>query len=195
MNSTQQQHEQTKQLVRENKERIPGPAFVIGVVTGLPIVSATAVVLGTAADPTVASIASLAVFSEIALGAPLLSFSASIHWALAAAKYRRPGFGSEGDHPREQTIRFTLSSIPTLLACGILLLPPYSSLLALSGAFSVLHVADYFAWSRGFAPSWYIRFRTPYNVALVLSFLVTWLVVNLKKQQHNNGEETRNIKL
>jgi len=181
-----EQIKQEQQPKRSKHEKIPRPAIGVGLITGLPIVSATTFVVGVALgspDPTLARIATLAIFSQITLGSPLLSLSGSIHWAFAAANYHQLGTCPKKS---DQVMRFTLGSIPTLLAWGILLLPPSWGLLGLTGGYSLLQVLDYYMWSRGFAPSWYLKFRTPYNLAIALSFLLSWLVINDQQSRTNS---------
>jgi len=154
--------------------RIPPPVLWFGAFSAAPIVVSA---LGVMVLPPIP--ATVALFSQVALGAPLLAFSGAIHWGLAATHYRRPGFPPV-DTKALTAWQYSLGSLSVVLGWGALLLPPMWALPWLGAGFSIMSLSDILAWTRGAAPPWFLQFRQPYSTILVVSFIFTWLVVILR---------------
>jgi hypothetical protein len=83
----------------------------------------------------------------------ILSFMGAVHWGIAM----------QADHDEgtlTNVLRYSLSTVPSLLAFfSVLLTPTHIALLIQAGGFACLLIADIFASYRGFVPNWYPSLR------------------------------------
>ena len=142
------------------QQRIPTAAALLGAGGLIPFVG-----LSAAAHLAPAEQAPIAVHALTAYGAVILSFLGGIIWGLGIA-----GFGEAADKPRE-TLRLTVSVLPSLFGWLALFFPPVAGLWLLATCFLLVLSVDLLMAQRGLTPRWYPALRWRLTAIVVLSLL------------------------
>jgi len=139
---------------------IPRPALVLSAIGVAPFVVAAAVVWLAPRQW-----ASLAIISELAYGALVLSYLGGVRWGLAIA-----GYGARDEAAGAGWARLSWSFVPPIIAWPTLfVLPPAPAVAVQIATFVGLYFADNWASRGGTAPAWYGPLRQPLSVIVVLS--------------------------
>ena len=100
-------------------------------------------------------------YVQLFYGAVILSFMSGVIWGFAAR--------TEG---REAAMLYVLSVLPALWAFLFTGGGPVSAAMFLAFGFALLLPVDWFAWSRGLAPEWWMRLRLLLTAVVVASLSV-----------------------
>lgn len=146
---------------------VPAPAAWLGAAGTLPLIgSAVAVWLG---SPWTAE---LAVRLAVAYGAVILSFLGGTFWGFAATPGQRDLAQADFGASRFVTRHlFALSVVPSLIAWIAVVLAPLAALIILTIAFTGMLMLDYWTWTNGTAPPWWMWLRVPLSTIVVLCLL------------------------
>ncbi|KAL5529464.1 hypothetical protein ACEPAG_5449 [Sanghuangporus baumii] len=142
---------------------VPKPAFIFGLLGGVPYIATSATVVylarqaGIAAagfstniDPGVAlTILDQALSIQVTYGAVMLSFLGALHWGMEFAEYG----GQKGYS------RLLLGAAPVIWGWSTLALDPTYALITQWVGFTGLWWADLKATEAGWAPRWYSQYR------------------------------------
>ncbi|KOS20085.1 hypothetical protein ESCO_006327 [Escovopsis weberi] len=113
---------------------------------------------------------------QLGYGAVIISFLGAIHWGLEYAE--------KDPDPDRTRFRYGMGLAASIAAWPTLLMPIEFSLIAQFMAFMALYYADARATYRGWAPSWYAKYRFLLTAMVGLSIFVS-LVGRAKIQQRN----------
>jgi len=144
-------------------KEVPEPMMVLGLLGGLPYLSAsvTSVYLARQAqiatlggvssiDPGVAlTVFDQALTFQVTYGAVMLSFLGALHWGMEISGY--------GGH--KGYARLALGSAPMLVAWSTLSMDPMVALITQWSGYTALWYADSKATQAGWTPKWYSQYR------------------------------------
>ncbi|PRP78699.1 hypothetical protein PROFUN_07328 [Planoprotostelium fungivorum] len=163
---------QFKKLPEIAALEIPKPAFYLGFGGLIPFVATTAAtVFG-------GPLAPIAIYSQILYGSTILCFLGGAQWGLASE-----GLSKQPRDPqryKQETIRITLSVIPSFIAFASVALAgpfPHLALSALMTGLTGVYAVDVWSFRRGITPPWWSKLRGLLTFIVLLCLLTTSLAM------------------
>ena len=148
-----------KTLTNLDKKNV---ATVLGYAGLIPFIAASGVLFTDNPGFTGPALYSLTVYAAV-----ILAFMGAVHWGVAMQS-----------NASSSNLQLVFSVVPALIAwLSLSLQTPRNSLLTLAVSFVAMLVADIYAGSKFFVPSWYRGLRIPLSLAVVVCLLVSaWRV-------------------